>query len=72
VVVIGIFELIHLGTFTKETQNHLPSPFANDRMECAIPFTKEEEQDLFAQFVKQEYLEVEQGLVEEIHEFTRG
>jgi hypothetical protein len=71
--VIGIFELIHLGTYTNSpTQNHLPSPFANDRMECAIPFTKEEEEELFAQFIKQEHLEVEKGLLEEIHEFTRG
>ena len=66
--------MIHLGIFTKELENKktLPPPFANDKMECAIQFTKEEEEELFSQFIKQEYLEVEDGLIDEIHNFTNG
>jgi hypothetical protein len=41
-------------------------------MECAIPFSGEEEHELFDQFINQEYLEVEDGLVAELHQFTSG
>jgi hypothetical protein len=41
-------------------------------MQCVIPFSGEEEKALFNQFINQEHLVVEDGLVEELHEFTGG
>jgi hypothetical protein len=37
-----------------------------------IPFSKDEAEDLFKQFSNQEKIEIEDGLVEEIHEYTLG
>jgi hypothetical protein len=72
-----VFELIHLGTFIQnddddKKQEGLTSPWANDKMECARPFSNEEEVELWNQFIKQEHLEVEKGLIEIIHDYTNG
>jgi hypothetical protein len=50
----------------------LVSPWANDKIICVLPFTKEEEDDLFLEFKKQEKLEIEDGLIDEIHNYTFG
>jgi hypothetical protein len=72
-IVVGIFELIHLGTFTeKKKENKLPSPFANDKIQFVFPFTIDEENELFNQFIEQENLDVEKGLIEEIHSYSSG
>jgi hypothetical protein len=72
IIVVGIFELIHLGSFTEKIENKLPSPFANDKIQFFFPFTIEEENELFNQFIEQEKLDVEQGLIEEIHSYSSG
>jgi hypothetical protein len=72
IIVVGIFELIHLGTFTEKSENKSLSPFANDKIQFFFPFTIEEENELFNQFIEQENLDVEQGLIEEIHSYSSG
>jgi hypothetical protein len=75
--VVGVFELVHMGTVIQNDSDEITleersSPWSMDKMEGAKPFSNEEEVELWNQFINQEHIEVEEGLIEMIHNYTNG